>query len=932
MSSPPAVLQNSLGRTVRIGREIGKGGEGAVYEAKDQNDLAIKVYWSNKAADRRDKIGAMVAAAWFKSTPFVAFPIDVLYSPNGSFAGFLMRRIGGHKPLHLLYSPSSRKLEFTRTNFRFLIRSGLNTARAVASVHATDCVIGDVNHSGFLVSDKATITLIDSDSFQVVALGKNFLCQVATPEYTPPELQSSRFDRVKRTRNHDNFGLAVLLFQLLFMGRHPFSGRFLGRGDMPLERAISEFRFAYSSNKAATSMEPPPNVPLLSDFPEYISVGFEKAFGREGVQDRLKAETWVSLLERLETELQQCPSNSAHHHVKGKPCPWCRMEQANPGFIAFTSNQPIRILPINVDTTQVVVLINSIKDPGTPPGINSVVQAPANLVASGPSSAIIASLRKQYGAGIGASIVGFLLLTAGVPTLPCLLIGAAGAAFTFYPHAHAKKIADAKRQAEAGWRAAADAWSRQAGNKRFLEIKREAENFIRDLNALPAEERCSLQQLEQKKRDVQLRHFLERFQLRAAKIRKIGSGRKAFLASFGIETAADIEQQRLTGIQGFGPALIFELISWRKNLEQKFVFNASEPISPADIAAVKATVANKKASLEGRLRASVTSLQQAANIASDQRRSLIASANAAFARLKQAEAEERLVHPIFIRVAKIVSASCLILTILNLGSTQNVVTPPPPTIQTTTVPKIVPQPPLQRKSDASSNSQALAPRLPSPPFMPPPMPGKQESAVIVPAPPLPPPVQIPSPSSPDIEQIQPQPPADDLPKLDIARPSDVTQIQQRLAELGYLSTSPDGRWGPRSGRALQDFRSANHIPGEAAWDRQTEERLFSADAIRAIALTFEGGWTLEPGQCGAPGTAPPLRITTARAETDAGRCNFGSVRIESEGTWRVAARCAVGDDTWPANIQLMVSGNRLTWTSEKGTTEYYRCPIGARRQ
>src|SRR5262249_29786185 len=156
----------------------------------------------------RDKIGAMVAAAWSKSIQFVAFPIDVLYSASGSFVGFLMRRIGG-KPVHQLYSPSSRKLEFTAADFRFLTRAALNVARAVASVHSTDCVIGDVNHSGFLVSDKAIITLIDSDSFQVIASGKNFLCQVGTPEYTPPELQGSRFDQVKRTRNHDNFGLAV---------------------------------------------------------------------------------------------------------------------------------------------------------------------------------------------------------------------------------------------------------------------------------------------------------------------------------------------------------------------------------------------------------------------------------------------------------------------------------------------------------------------------------------------------------------------------------------------------------------------------------------------------------------------------------------------------------------------------------------------------
>src|SRR5262249_10925178 len=154
--------------------------------------------------------------------------------------------------------------------------------RAVASVHACGCVIGDINHSGFLVSDKATSVLIDSDSFQVVAANKSYLCQVGTPEYTPPELQGARFDRVTRTFNHDNFGLTILVFQLLFLGRHPFSGVYQGSGDMPLERAIGEHRFAYSLLTSATNMKPPPSAPSLTDFPLEVGQAFENAFGRAG--------------------------------------------------------------------------------------------------------------------------------------------------------------------------------------------------------------------------------------------------------------------------------------------------------------------------------------------------------------------------------------------------------------------------------------------------------------------------------------------------------------------------------------------------------------------------------------------------------------------------------------------------------------------------
>jgi DNA-binding helix-hairpin-helix protein with protein kinase domain len=231
MGAFPSAVQTSLGQTFHLAKQIGQGGEGAIYEAREQTDLALKLYWPTKAESRREKISAMASAQWYKTNSFVAFPIAILSSPAGAFLGFVMRKVGGGKPVHLLFSPTSRKIEFAAADYRFLVRAASNIARAVASVHALSCVIGDVNHSGFLVSDKATTTLIDCDSFQILAANKKFLCQVGTPEYTPPELQGARFDRVERSPNHDNFGLAVLLFQILFMGRHPFSGRYQGSGE-----------------------------------------------------------------------------------------------------------------------------------------------------------------------------------------------------------------------------------------------------------------------------------------------------------------------------------------------------------------------------------------------------------------------------------------------------------------------------------------------------------------------------------------------------------------------------------------------------------------------------------------------------------------------------------------------------------------------------
>lgn len=65
-------------------------------------------------------------------------------------------------------------------DYRFLVRSAANVAVAVAKVHEAGAVVGDINHSGILVSDKATAALIDADSFQ---FGERHLCRVGVPEY-----------------------------------------------------------------------------------------------------------------------------------------------------------------------------------------------------------------------------------------------------------------------------------------------------------------------------------------------------------------------------------------------------------------------------------------------------------------------------------------------------------------------------------------------------------------------------------------------------------------------------------------------------------------------------------------------------------------------------------------------------------------------------
>jgi hypothetical protein len=65
--------------------------------------------------------------------------------------------------------------------------------------------------------------------------------------------------------------------------------------------------------------------------------------------------------------------------------------------------------------------------------------------------------------------------------------------------------------------------------------------------------------------------------------------------------------------------------------------------------------------------------------------------------------------------------------------------------------------------------------------------------------------------------------------------SQITQIQTRLIQLGYLGGRADGVWGPRSQSALRSFKSANGLPVNDLWTEETSSILFSPNAAYAPA-------------------------------------------------------------------------------------------------
>lgn len=331
---------------------IASGGEGRIYPIAQDSSLVAKIYHRPTDEDG-DKLTVMfsmppdapIAAPGHAS---IAWPMDLLHTVGGreKIVGFVMPRVTKVLPIHTFYTPKTRREQKPLFNYLYLHRTARNLASAVNALHVRGYVIGDVNESNILVTDTALITLVDTDSFQVrdPYTGYVYRCPVGKPEFTPPELQGQTFRDIDRAPEHDLFGLAVLIFQLLMEGTHPFSGVYLGSDEPPpLEARIRSGHFPSGTKRIP--YRPMPAAPPWEMLDPRLRQMFIRCFedGHTSPSARPDAKTWASAIREAEDALVTCSKNNQHKYGNHlSRCPWCDRAKLLKGRDPFPSREAVR--------------------------------------------------------------------------------------------------------------------------------------------------------------------------------------------------------------------------------------------------------------------------------------------------------------------------------------------------------------------------------------------------------------------------------------------------------------------------------------------------------------------------------------------------------------------------------------------------------------
>lgn len=332
------VCYNEQRHTVRLGKLIKSGGAGSVYFLADDASRVAKIYHSSTDARYyQRKLRAMLAQrpqipapAQGEAIVQLAWPEYLLFNARQRVVGFVMPILDIQRSIELEYILQARqaKAQNLPEGIGAKVSLACNLATLVSALHARQHRVIDMKPVNLrFYRDSLYIALLDCDGFSIQGEGERFPAGQFTPDYLAPEFQ--RIGQVPDTQEEaqDRFSLAVIIFQLLNHGIHPYSGRSRAAkvpDDLPGRIAVG--CYAYGLNTAKNISPVPASTHHL--LPTELRKLFDRAFSGSP-SGRPSSDEWAQVLRpyalRSTQKITLC--RQKHQHFAGMPCLVCAREK-----------------------------------------------------------------------------------------------------------------------------------------------------------------------------------------------------------------------------------------------------------------------------------------------------------------------------------------------------------------------------------------------------------------------------------------------------------------------------------------------------------------------------------------------------------------------------------------------------------------------------
>jgi len=329
--SPVFLGRDAKAVGLMLGRQLGEGAAGKVYALPDMRGFAAKIYHGDAECRKHEaKIELMLAnppelpalAYENKSYPQIAWPEAKLFDRAGKFIGFVMPEIDFARSTSLvnLLQKSSRRAEKISDYYGYRVLVARNLAAVFVELHRTGHHMIDMKPANLRFYPAVSwMAVVDTDGFSIAGPDRRMPAEQVSDEYIAPE--SWQRKPAELGLEQDLFALAVIVFQLLDNGVHPFAGSPKAGSNQAtdLQARIQGGLYPYG-------LEPHPEIgPSTASvhrmFKRSTRVLFDRAFARGGT--RPSAQEWRDHLDQLVDSLTPCAVKPHEHAHFGAGCGFC---------------------------------------------------------------------------------------------------------------------------------------------------------------------------------------------------------------------------------------------------------------------------------------------------------------------------------------------------------------------------------------------------------------------------------------------------------------------------------------------------------------------------------------------------------------------------------------------------------------------------------
>lgn len=335
---------DAAGGTARIAvwERVLTGGEGEweeeVWRTSLPGEIARLYLATSDATALGDKLKVMMASPPKQLSTFddpsIAWPISLLRNELGFAIGLTAQEPHASSKLPIaFYNQSLRKLIAPSIDWFNLHDLAGKLAKACKILHSHDCIIGDLNPEIVYIENNMRLVISQTDKFQIRDPngGKCFHTRIGALNYRPRELMRAKHVEIERQPEHDNFALAVMIYEFL-TGQHPFAGgrwRGLGEGPHETSQRIQQGLWLYGDHGLYRQTESDLPIDVLHPA---LKLLFTRCFGEGHIQPsaRPSAEEWAEALDEATSALVWCSDGEMHvYNGHCKRCSWCALRDAS---------------------------------------------------------------------------------------------------------------------------------------------------------------------------------------------------------------------------------------------------------------------------------------------------------------------------------------------------------------------------------------------------------------------------------------------------------------------------------------------------------------------------------------------------------------------------------------------------------------------------